>query len=352
MPQINFTEHKDKVMLVDDEIEVTLLIADVMREQGYLVETAASGIDALQKMETYWPDIIVSDVRMPGMDGFEFCQHVREKPQFQDIPFIFLSAVDDKEFVRTGRVAGADEYLVKPYDIIDVLLAVQTKLERMRSLKGKFTDENVNIKKSFSLESLAPIDPLTNFRGSIFNELERCPLEDIHSAIQKNQNLSVIDKIFQNILLYVELRSSSRHSEQSDIGKKGYTVNLKEYFDTLINPIQDELKKKEINLKKDFQADTCVIAMQEHHFRHLCAVIFDYVMNHIMTGSTLNMTVREGDKKLLLAVEATQFQPADEKNNTGLMISQALVEYYGGAFSHVRTESSGIELLLSIPLQS
>ena len=350
MPQIALNKNQDRVLLVDDEIEVTLLVAEVMREQGFLVETAASGVDALQKMESFAPDVILSDIKMPVMDGFEFCQKVREHPQWQDIPFIFLSAVDNIDSIRSSRIAGADEYLVKPYDIIDVVLAVQTKLERVRSLRGKYKKEFENIKQQTTAISLS-LESLRGFKDIVFQELEQVSLDEIRTAHEGLRSTSSpLERALKNLLLYLEFKllavQTSPHSET----KTMYILDLRSITDECIETCKTYLQTK--NIEFSSQSD-------ERHYEfhipgdYISYIIYELLDNAITSapgGTKIRMTARGTTDELLISLCADGLKnPGAAGNTSGLMMAKAIAGYYNGKFSIQQGLSGGTEYLVRLP---
>lgn len=116
-----------KILLVDDDRLVLAALGQALQMAGYEVETATSGKEALALCEQLSPDLVVLDMRMPGMDGIEVARRLRENTR---IPFIFLTAYGDEEVVERAVEAGALGYLIKPVDSPQLLAAVKTALQR------------------------------------------------------------------------------------------------------------------------------------------------------------------------------------------------------------------------------
>ncbi len=126
-----------KILVVDDDKILRTVLKHALEQQGYKVTVAVSGKEALGLFEADTPDIIVSDVSMPGMDGFEFCRQLRSQPSGQLIPFIFLSArgkLDDKVL---GHSIGADDYLTKPFEMKELLAKIEALIERSRRIHAE-----------------------------------------------------------------------------------------------------------------------------------------------------------------------------------------------------------------------
>ena len=104
-----------KILVAEDERDIRDLIAFTLRFAGYEVITAGNGEEAVQLTSEHLPDLVLTDVRMPKMTGYEACKLIKADPTTQHIPVIFLSAKGQEAEVQTGLDSGADEYLLKPF---------------------------------------------------------------------------------------------------------------------------------------------------------------------------------------------------------------------------------------------
>lgn len=110
-----------RILAVDDEPNIVRLIEVNLVRQGYQVETANNGAQALEKIRANRPDLLVSDVMMPEMDGFELLKNVRMDPSLADLPVIMLTAKTQDKDVMEGYSKGADMYLTKPFNPAELL---------------------------------------------------------------------------------------------------------------------------------------------------------------------------------------------------------------------------------------
>jgi putative two-component system response regulator len=131
------------ILIVDDEPSGRQTLESILEGQGYQIEMAENGVEALEKARQILPDVILLDVMMPGMNGFEVCRRLRNDQLLAEIPIIMLTALDDRKSLLSGLEAGADDYITKPYDRYELrarLLGI-TRLNRYR----KLLDERANI---------------------------------------------------------------------------------------------------------------------------------------------------------------------------------------------------------------
>ncbi len=125
--------HKLKtVLFIDDELSWLEAIKIAMDGESIKVITAESGEEALKQLRRSKPDLIVSDVRMPAMNGFDLFQKVRSDPKFQNVPYVFMSWIDDFDLKHTAKQLGADDYIERPFEMEDVKKVVLDLLVRFR----------------------------------------------------------------------------------------------------------------------------------------------------------------------------------------------------------------------------
>jgi two-component system KDP operon response regulator KdpE len=123
---------KRNILVVDDEAQITRVLKTTLSAQGYAIRTAADGMQALLEMKTWAPDLIITDLRMPNMDGLELCRQVRSQSR---TPIIVLSVKGEETIKVEALDAGADDYVTKPFSVKELLARVRAALRRT------YTDE-------------------------------------------------------------------------------------------------------------------------------------------------------------------------------------------------------------------
>ena len=116
-----------EILIVDDEPGVVVPLQFLMEQQGYNVMTAHRGEDALDLIFQYKPDLVLLDIMLPGIDGYEVCEIIRLNPNYRDVKIIFLTAKSSEVEFAKGMALGADAYITKPY-INEELIAQVRKL--------------------------------------------------------------------------------------------------------------------------------------------------------------------------------------------------------------------------------
>jgi CheY-like chemotaxis protein len=145
-----------RVLIVDDEARLRTILERVLREKGYEVQTAVHGRDALKQIPSFNPHLVIADVAMPEMDGFELCRNIRADGRFGAVRFIFLTAKDAREDEIEGLNIGADDYITKPFDVDKLLARVDARLRWLDSVKQGPSSEG-NLEGSLSGRNLIDI---------------------------------------------------------------------------------------------------------------------------------------------------------------------------------------------------
>ncbi|RMH68467.1 MAG: response regulator [Gemmatimonadetes bacterium] len=141
---------KRRIFIVDDEDRVLELLRFGLEMSGYEVISARDGGEALEKIQQTKPDIIVSDIMMPGLDGYELCKILRENPETYLIPFIFLSAKGQVPDKIKGINLGADEYMTKPFDVQELLARIDAIMTRVDEVQSHATSSDTAISGKLS----------------------------------------------------------------------------------------------------------------------------------------------------------------------------------------------------------
>jgi len=119
-----------KILIAEDEPDIRILVKFTLEFAGHQVVTVENGVEALETVPSVMPDLVLMDVRMPRMDGYEACIAIKKDPSTQHIPVVFLSAKGQEAEIRTGLEAGAVEYLLKPFAPDDLTERVNEILAR------------------------------------------------------------------------------------------------------------------------------------------------------------------------------------------------------------------------------
>ncbi len=139
-------EEKGTILIVDDEVRITDILNLYLKKEGYQTLTAGDGLEALSVMQENVPDLIISDLMMPNMDGIEFCKEVKTRSEFTNPYFIMLTAKATVDSKVEGLKIGADDYITKPFNVKELVARVNSAM-RIKALQNEVVEKNVELER-------------------------------------------------------------------------------------------------------------------------------------------------------------------------------------------------------------
>lgn len=223
---------KATVLVVEDDVHLLKGIQDILELDGYSVWTADNGVQGLAVLneQPAPPDLIVSDIMMPRMDGIQFLKEVRREMRWFSIPFIFLTAKGEKSDVHRGMRLGVDDYVIKPYDPADLLVKIESRLERHRSLTALHTTGMASLKREIltilNHEFRTPLTFVVAYADMLNNPGDQKLTEaEVMSYIQGiSTGADRLRNLIENFILLVELETGE--AQQTFDWRKGPIGNL------------------------------------------------------------------------------------------------------------------------------
>ncbi len=168
-----------KILVIEDNLQIRENIVAILELSGYNVKSASNGKEGIKLAETLVPDLILCDIMMPGMDGYDVLEEVQKKKKIAGTPFIFLTGLSKKNEVRRGMNLGADDYITKPFENEELIEAIESRLKKIAFLKKDFLRNHKGVDAFFKeaaeyvkLESLTDNRDLEEFKTNeiIFRE--------------------------------------------------------------------------------------------------------------------------------------------------------------------------------------
>jgi len=135
-------DETSNILVVDDEPQITRVLKTTLASHGYSIRTAVDGDEAVQLMKEWPPDLLITDLRMPNMDGVALCRHVRAK---SEVPIIVLSVRGEERTKVEALDAGADDYVTKPFSVNELLARVRAALRRAAAAKKPQSEQAIEI---------------------------------------------------------------------------------------------------------------------------------------------------------------------------------------------------------------
>lgn len=224
------TPESPLLLVADDDPGVRHGVADLLKFSGYQVLTAENGAIAWQILQKHMPDLIIADIAMPEMDGYELYDAVRSDPKWSLVPFIFLTARGEQKDIRYGYSLGADHYVTKPFEPEDLLAVVDARLKRMRIVQTAVESNAESMKRrlatTFSHELRTPLTAIYGFVSLLQDELEELTDEQVKEMLGHIEfGTQRLSRLTENLLMLLQIDSGAvaieveRFSQPIDIGQ-------------------------------------------------------------------------------------------------------------------------------------
>ncbi len=208
------------VLTVDDVPKNLQILGSILRKENYDVSFASSGRSALSIIDAEKPDIILLDIMMPDMDGYEVCEKLKENPRTTNIPIIFLTAKTQTEDIIKGFELGAVDYVTKPFNASELLARVKTHIE-FKSTKDILDKTVLDNSRFFSLISNdvnIVCNNIKNLNNSFIKTLEKREEKELFNEFSPiNENFFTANEILQNIIVWSELNNDINNYEKFNL---------------------------------------------------------------------------------------------------------------------------------------
>lgn len=369
---------KTRVLVVEDDTHLLSGIRDILELEHYRVLTAQNGLDGLTVLNSdpdNPPDVIVSDIMMPHMDGFQFLEAVRKQDKWINVPFIFLTAKGERTDRHKGSLMGANHYLTKPFDAEDLLVAVDASLRMSGKIRQKYEADMASQKRKILTilnhefrtpltlvvayaEMLKEVDP-----GNKFDDETKTFLKGVNSGADR------LRRLIENFICVVEL----------DTGEAEKTIGWrKRPVHDLIYVVEDakhQIENTETrprNFVLDIPSDLPVFDCDVQYTTIAIRELLDNAAKFSKDGDTVHLSARHEDEMLVIKVsdkgrgiaphehenifkpfyqiDREQFE--DQGSGSGLTIARGIAELQGGTCTVESDLGKGATFTFKIPIKA
>jgi two-component system, sensor histidine kinase and response regulator len=284
------------ILIIEDEIEIRENIAEILSFSGYDVSSVANGEDGIIAAQTRQPDLIVCDIMMPGINGFEVLMRLRNDKSTMLIPFIFLTAITENRSVRHGMQLGADDFITKPFTPDDLTQAIEIRLQKQREANEKYQAQiaqlRQNIVHALPHEIRTPLSGILGCAQMILENVTSSP-DDIGSLteiILKSANR--LQHLTENYLIWSQMEVFSQEPEHL-ANLRSHSLN---YPDTVLEDIGIQLcehYQRIPDLKIDVEPG--IIHMQHDNWYKIVWELIDNAFKFSASGTPVHIQSRQLD---------------------------------------------------------
>ncbi len=294
----------EKILIIEDNHQVRENISEILESEGYEMYQAEGGHSGIDISKRVQPDLIICDIMMPEMDGFEVLENMRKNVLTSNIPFIFLTAKDTREDLRKGMQLGADDYISKPFTIEEILNAVNTRLERIKEFKRKSEERlnelALNMGVPIAKELSDPLRAIIGFSSMILTESSHMSKNEIVEFISLIYNAGVkLNKIVTKTMLYYRLESLSIQKGDIDGLLSMTTENPKQVVVSIINELSKSVSRNN-DISIDFE--NAPVKIPEQFLKDLLKELIENALNFSPKNTPINLSAHIDKNKLVVKI--------------------------------------------------
>ena len=359
---------KDTILIVDDTPKNIQVLGAMLIQQDYHIHVAQNGQQALDAVTNVSPDLILLDIMMPEMDGFEVCKRLQASSETQDIPIIFLTAKAETEDVVRGFELGAVDYVTKPFRKEELLARVKTHLT-LRHAKQELHDLNTTKDIFFSImahDLRGPMNSLTSLLQFTAENLDTYGPEKLKEIVLLQQTTTEkLSKLLENLLTWSRIQRGVLEYIPQQIPLQRIVERNKALFATTA-------EQKQISIKNSISEDITIYAdlnMLDTVLRNLMSNALKFTE----AGGEVEVSSRQNENIVEVAVSDTgigieqehlpklfridtryqQLGTAREKGTgLGLILCKEFIEQHGGTISVESTVGEGTTFRFTLPQSS
>ena len=341
------------ILIVDDNASARETLSAMLEGESYQLELAKDGFQTLQILNRLRPDLILLDVMMPGMDGFEVCRRIRATPHLAEVPIIILTALDDRASLLMGLEAGADDFLSKPVDRYELQARVRTivrlnryrqlveQRENLREMTERLIAAQEEERHHISRELHDDLgQSLTTHMISIRNLQDHLaiPSEELHESLQALHD--------QSHEIFVKIRRLAQDLRPPVLDALGLKVSMQTYCTEFT---------RRTHLPVTFDVDESIPPLPDVYNIALYRILQEALNNIIKHAKASHVWVdlSQEDDLITLTVQdnGQGFDPTSgQSNGIGLASMRERVMIAGGKFTLSSTNKNGTILSAQFPL--
>ena len=325
------------ILVIEDTSEVREEICDILQMEGYNTYWAVNGAEGLQLAKEKLPDLVVTDILMPVMDGYQFFRELKKYNATQNIPVIFLSAKASKQDIRNGMNLGADDYLIKPLSPEDLLISIKNKLSKVEKYQKKLDTLRANISYFLPHELKTPLNGILGFADYLKDKTPDMSRNEIAEIAEYIYQSGVrLQRVVENYALYTDLNLSLNNPEKLKDFKNIPFLETKKIILKIVN---DKVNKAYRENDLDINVEDEEIFIDEYYFSKILEELIDNAIKFSVSGNKIKLSAK---------TENEQYRISLYNEGSGITIEQIANIVAFMQFDRQKNEQQGVGLGLAI----
>jgi two-component system sensor histidine kinase/response regulator len=354
-----------KVLIIEDEKPILESIKEYLQVEGYECLTAPSGTTGIIIAKKELPDIILCDIKMPGINGHQVLKELRADPRTSFIPLIFVSALVDQEDLRAGMVLGADDYITKPFQPEDLLGSIETRLEKYAILRKRMEDLKDSISLSLPHELQTPLVSIMGYSELLTDKFKDGSDSEALEFSQAILEAGVrLNRLIKNFIFYEKLKQLSTDKKLVD-QIKSFTKVTPDLIHRSANKVVERYERK-IDLLID--AQQAEVTLPVDYFSILFEELLDNAFKFSERGTKVSVESGRNENFYQLSITDEGRGMSNEQISAvgaylqferdkyeqqgmglGLIISMKIAELFGGELNINSEYGKGTKIVARFP---
>jgi len=342
-----------KILVVEDTQVIREEICDILQMENFEVSMASNGYEGLIQTKNMKPDLIISDIMMPVLDGYQFVREIKKSPNTENIPIIFLSAKAQKTDIRKGMNRGVEDYITKPIHPTDLLTAVNMSLEKQSKLDKKIEELRIKPIKFLPKELIKSLNIIVGFSQNIKMAKTTIPDDEIALLINSiYDNGEKINSMINDYLIYLNLITKISNPNNKNISLKSYSdVDCLYFIESAILSSANEKGRRSDVM---FNALGVKMKFNEFYFKKIIEEMLSCVILCTFPGDEIKVWSKNEKNYYLLFVDGAGQPPSRKKVdntsvelvndtfNRSIEILKLISKVYSGKFEYNKNNKENL----------
>lgn len=359
-----------RILIIDDDVALREIIVQLLQTHHFEPLEADRGESGIEIARTQLPDLILYDIVMPGMDGYQTLEVLKQNSVTAAIPFIFLTGKGDRDYMRQGMDKGADDYLPKPVTSTELIAAINTRLEKQEFLKReaekKLSDLRSNVSLSLPHELRTPLVGILGFSEILKDEAKTLQAEEIvEMATNIHKSATRLHHSIENFLVYAQLELIASDPDRLIGLRRSESEEANKLVELLARQIADKYERGSDIV---FSGASANPAISTNYLSKMMEEIIDNAFKFSKKGSPVEVFAYPVGESLVLKVQdngvgmkAEQISAVGaymqfdrrirEQQGTGLglVIARQIAELHNGSFQ-ITSQNNCTLVAIALPL--
>lgn len=361
------------ILVVEDEIDIRTDIMDVLVLEGFQVLGAGDGLEGLKQAMQHLPDLIITDIMMPNMDGYQLLFELQAHSSTAAIPVLFLTAKAGKQDIRKGMWLGADDYITKPFSHQDLLEAVKARLDRhvriTQHYKQQVDELHSSLARSLPHELRTPLNAILGYTSFLLEDIYSFDHDKMYTMIEIVYRAGKrLERLAENYLTYVQIELAYLKPETIQKMRQLAAANPIAPASVIEHIAQELAKEHERENDLIFEISDISISFYKDDFKKIVRELIDNAIKFSDKGTPVSIVFNlcEGQASLIVTDEGRgmtleqiskidtfqQFERdfyEQQGLGLGLVIVKGLLEIYNGKFVIESKPDDGTSVIITLP---